>query len=209
MARFKRWTHGFVASIDSMIVQVENHEALATSALRDLEQGVARSKVQLMRVERDGVRSGKRWPRSEKPACAGASAPSAKSRKHERSSACGATSAAKRARARADAQASRARAHRAAAQARRADAWSGAWSSCANNATPCARVNRAPRRSASSQGSGDVGERRNWRNLRALGVARRRDRGAQRLLASRASTASTRSSWTRRKQPSLKLELKR
>lgn len=54
MARFKRWTHGFVASIDSMIVQVENHEALATSALRDLEQGVARSKVQLMRVERDG-----------------------------------------------------------------------------------------------------------------------------------------------------------
>lgn len=54
MARIKRWTHGFVASIDSMVVQVENHEALATSALRDLEQGVARSKVQLMRVERDG-----------------------------------------------------------------------------------------------------------------------------------------------------------
>ena len=54
MARIKRWTHGFVASIDSMIVQVENHEALASSALCDLEQGVARSKVQLMRVERDG-----------------------------------------------------------------------------------------------------------------------------------------------------------
>lgn len=54
MARIKRWTHGFVASIDSMIVQVENHEALATSALRELEQGVARSKVQLLRVERDG-----------------------------------------------------------------------------------------------------------------------------------------------------------
>jgi phage shock protein A len=54
MARFKRWTHGFVASIDSMIVQVENHEAQAASALRDLEQGVARSKVQLSRVERDG-----------------------------------------------------------------------------------------------------------------------------------------------------------
>lgn len=54
MARIKRWTHGFVASIDNMIVQVENHEALATSALRELEQGVARSKVQLMRVERDG-----------------------------------------------------------------------------------------------------------------------------------------------------------
>jgi phage shock protein A len=54
MARFKRWTHGFVASIDSMIVQVENHEAQALSALRELEQGVARSKVQLLRVERDG-----------------------------------------------------------------------------------------------------------------------------------------------------------
>ena len=54
MARFKRWTHGFVASIDNMIVQVENHEALATSALRELEHAVARSKVQLMRVERDG-----------------------------------------------------------------------------------------------------------------------------------------------------------
>lgn len=54
MARIKRWTHGFVASIDSMIVQVENHEALATSALKDLEQGVARSRVQLLRVERDG-----------------------------------------------------------------------------------------------------------------------------------------------------------
>ncbi|MDF3066145.1 MAG: PspA/IM30 family protein [Polyangiaceae bacterium] len=54
MARIKRWTHGFVASIDSMIVQVENHEAQASSALRELEQGVARSKVQLLRVERDG-----------------------------------------------------------------------------------------------------------------------------------------------------------
>ncbi len=54
MARFKRWTHGFVASIDNLIVQIENHEALATSALAELKQGVARSKVQLMRVERDG-----------------------------------------------------------------------------------------------------------------------------------------------------------
>jgi phage shock protein A len=54
MARIKRWTHGFVASIDSMIVQVENHEAQASGALRELEQGVARSRVQLSRVERDG-----------------------------------------------------------------------------------------------------------------------------------------------------------
>jgi len=55
MARFKRWTHGVVASIDSLIVQVENHEAQVTSTLRELEQGVARSRVQLLRVERDGL----------------------------------------------------------------------------------------------------------------------------------------------------------
>jgi len=55
MVRFKRWTHGVVASIDSLIVQVENHEAQVSSTLRELEQGVARSKVQLMRVERDGL----------------------------------------------------------------------------------------------------------------------------------------------------------
>ena len=54
MARIKRWTQELLASIDGMIVQVENHEALATSTLRELERGVARSKVQLMRVERDG-----------------------------------------------------------------------------------------------------------------------------------------------------------
>lgn len=54
MARFKRWTHGVVASIDSMIVQVENHEAQITSTLHELEQGIARSKVQLIRIQRDG-----------------------------------------------------------------------------------------------------------------------------------------------------------
>jgi phage shock protein A len=44
-----------VASIDSVIAQVENHEAQVASSLRELEQGVLRSKVQLVRVERDGV----------------------------------------------------------------------------------------------------------------------------------------------------------
>jgi phage shock protein A len=55
MTRWKRWTSGFVASIDQVIAQVENHEAQVTSALRELEQGILRSKVQLARVERDGV----------------------------------------------------------------------------------------------------------------------------------------------------------
>ncbi len=54
MARFKRWTRGVVSSIDEFVVQIENHEAQVTSALRELEQAVARAKVQLLRVERDG-----------------------------------------------------------------------------------------------------------------------------------------------------------
>jgi phage shock protein A len=55
MTRWKRWSSGFVASIDSVISQVENHEAQVASALRELERGVLRSKVQLTRVERDGA----------------------------------------------------------------------------------------------------------------------------------------------------------
>jgi phage shock protein A len=55
MVRWKRFTSGFLSSIDGFIAQVENHEALATSALRELEQGVGRSKVQLVRVGRDGL----------------------------------------------------------------------------------------------------------------------------------------------------------
>jgi len=55
MTLWKRWSSGFVASIDSVISQVENHEAQVSSALRELERGVLRSKVQLQRVERDGA----------------------------------------------------------------------------------------------------------------------------------------------------------
>jgi phage shock protein A len=55
MTLWKRWSSGFVASIDNVISQVENHEAQVASALRELERGVLRSKVQLQRVERDGV----------------------------------------------------------------------------------------------------------------------------------------------------------
>lgn len=55
MTLWKRWSSGFVASIDSVISQVENHEAQVASALRELERGVLRSKVQLQRVERDGA----------------------------------------------------------------------------------------------------------------------------------------------------------
>jgi phage shock protein A len=53
--RWKVMTQSFVAKIDGFIAQVENHEAQVSSALRELEQGVSRSKVQLIRVERDGA----------------------------------------------------------------------------------------------------------------------------------------------------------
>ncbi len=53
--RWKVMTRSFVAKIDGLIAQVENHEAQVTGALRELEQGVSRSKVELVRVQRDGV----------------------------------------------------------------------------------------------------------------------------------------------------------
>jgi len=43
-----------LCSIDALIVQVENHEALAASALRELERGVVRSRLHLTRVKKDG-----------------------------------------------------------------------------------------------------------------------------------------------------------
>jgi phage shock protein A len=52
--RWKLMTTSFVAKIDGFISQIENHEAQVTSALKDLEQGTSRAKVQLVRVERDG-----------------------------------------------------------------------------------------------------------------------------------------------------------
>jgi phage shock protein A len=55
MALWKRWSSGVLSSIDGFISQVENHEAQVTSSLCELDQGVARSKVQLARVGRDGA----------------------------------------------------------------------------------------------------------------------------------------------------------
>jgi phage shock protein A len=54
LASLKRWTRAVVAGIDGLIVQVENHEAVVASALRDLELCVARAKRELARVEADG-----------------------------------------------------------------------------------------------------------------------------------------------------------
>jgi phage shock protein A len=54
MATLKRWTHGVLGTIDAMIVQVENHEGQVTTAIRELGRWVAKAKVQLKRVQRDG-----------------------------------------------------------------------------------------------------------------------------------------------------------
>jgi phage shock protein A len=54
MAHLKRWTRGVFERIDAMIVQVENHEAQVTTAIRELGHLVAKAKVQLRRVRRDG-----------------------------------------------------------------------------------------------------------------------------------------------------------
>lgn len=54
MAHFKRWTSGLVTRVDSIVVQIENQEALVESAIVDLGQRVARARAQLGRVKKDG-----------------------------------------------------------------------------------------------------------------------------------------------------------
>lgn len=54
MKTIRRWTAGIVSSFDWVISQVENHEALVTSAIQDVQEAGARAKVQLSRVRRDG-----------------------------------------------------------------------------------------------------------------------------------------------------------
>ncbi len=52
--RFRRVSSGLVASIDRVIGQVENHEALVEATLKEVRRGAARAKVSLARVRRDG-----------------------------------------------------------------------------------------------------------------------------------------------------------
>lgn len=60
MNYLKRWTVGIISRIDGMVAQVENHEALVTAALRDLQQATARAQLQLRRVREDGESLGRR-----------------------------------------------------------------------------------------------------------------------------------------------------
>ncbi|MDX1432280.1 MAG: PspA/IM30 family protein [Gammaproteobacteria bacterium] len=56
MRTIRRWTAGVFSRIDELVARVENHEALVTEALRDLQRSTARAHVQLKRVREDGER---------------------------------------------------------------------------------------------------------------------------------------------------------
>jgi phage shock protein A len=69
-ASFKRWSRAVVAGVDGLIVQVENHEAVVESGLRELEQCVARAKRELDRVKADGETLGRRRSEQQRAAIA-------------------------------------------------------------------------------------------------------------------------------------------
>jgi phage shock protein A len=54
MSFWKRLTSGMTARLDTLVSQVENHEALAQSALAEMRGKTARAKARLERVRRDG-----------------------------------------------------------------------------------------------------------------------------------------------------------
>ena len=56
MQRIRLWTASLVSRVDGMVARIENHEALAASAIRDVRQAAARATVQLRRVRSDGAR---------------------------------------------------------------------------------------------------------------------------------------------------------
>ncbi len=55
MQRIRLWTAGLLSRVDWMVTQVENHEALAQSAIREVQRSAARAKVQLAKVRKDGA----------------------------------------------------------------------------------------------------------------------------------------------------------
>lgn len=60
MKTLKRWTTSIAGSFDWLITQVENHEALVNSALREVQETQARAGVRLGRVKADGAAMRKR-----------------------------------------------------------------------------------------------------------------------------------------------------
>jgi len=60
MQSIRLWTAALVSRVDGMVSRIENHEALAQSAIREVRQAAARASVQLRRVRRDGERQRQR-----------------------------------------------------------------------------------------------------------------------------------------------------
>lgn len=56
MHRIRHWTASLCSRVDWMVSQVENHEALAESAIRDLQRHAARARVRMGRMRADGRR---------------------------------------------------------------------------------------------------------------------------------------------------------
>ncbi|MFK7896998.1 MAG: PspA/IM30 family protein [Myxococcota bacterium] len=56
MNRLRHWSASLISRVDWMVGMVENHEALADSAIRDLGRHAARARVQMGRVRADGKR---------------------------------------------------------------------------------------------------------------------------------------------------------
>ena len=56
MKTIRRFASGIFASVEWLADQVENHEALVTAAIRDVEKATARANVQFKRVQLDGKR---------------------------------------------------------------------------------------------------------------------------------------------------------
>jgi phage shock protein A len=55
MKAIRRLTTSIITSFESMISQVENHEALVESAIREVQETAARAHAQLGRLQRDGI----------------------------------------------------------------------------------------------------------------------------------------------------------
>jgi phage shock protein A len=55
MSTLKRFTASIMSSFESILGKIENHEALASSAIREGEQAAGRAKAQFARVQKDGI----------------------------------------------------------------------------------------------------------------------------------------------------------
>lgn len=60
MSRIRIWTAGLVSRVDGMVSRIENHEAVAQSAIAEVRAAAARASVRLRQVRADGARQRER-----------------------------------------------------------------------------------------------------------------------------------------------------